>query len=75
MYSTGKQIICIDEDVYYNGIPYLKAISHLNDFVRGLRAKGKIQMNNYQYGQGRPSFAGKTSSVSFIAYLYERISE
>ena len=42
------------------------------DFMRGMRDKGKIQRNNYQYGQRGPSFAGRTSSVSLIAYLHTR---
>ena len=44
--------------------------SHLTIFIFGMRAKGKIQINNYQYGQRGQSFAGETSSVSLIAYLH-----
>ena len=49
---------------------FIKATSHLTIFMSGMRAKGKIQRNNYQYDQRRPSSAGKTSSVYLIAYLY-----
>ena len=41
-------------------------------FMRGMGGKGKIQRNNYQYGQRALSFADKTSSVSLIAYLHAR---
>ena len=44
----------------------LKATSHLTIFMHGLRAKSKIQRNNYHYGNGGPSLTGKTSSVSLI---------
>ena len=50
----------------------LKATYHLTIFMREIRAKGKIQRNNHQYGQRGPSFAGKTSSVYLIAYLHVR---
>ena len=50
----------------------IKATSHLAIFMRGMRAKGKIQSNNYQYGQRRPSFACKTLLVSLIAYMHTR---
>ena len=47
----------------------VKATSHLTIFMHGMRAKGKIQRNDYQYEQRRPSVAGTTSSLSLIAYL------
>ena len=50
----------------------LKATSHLMIFMRWMHAKGKIQRNNYQHEQCGPSFAGKTSSVSLIAYMHAR---
>ena len=44
----------------------IKATSHLTIFMRGLRAKSKIQRNNYHHGNGGPSLTGKASSVSLI---------
>ena len=46
----------------------LRPTSHLTIFMRGMRAKSKIQRNNYL---GR-LLRGKTSSVSLIAYLHAR---
>ena len=51
---------------------FIKATSHLTIFMRGMHAKGKIQRNNYHYGQRGQSFEGETSSVSLIAYLHKR---
>ena len=48
----------------------LKATSQLTIFMRGMRTTGKIQRNNYQDIQCRPSFAGKTSSVPLIAQTH-----
>ena len=44
----------------------LKATSHLTIFMRALRAKSKIQRNNYHHENGGPSLTGKTSSMSLI---------
>ena len=57
---------------YFRILHPLKDTSHVTIFMRGMRAKGKIQRNNYQYGQRGLSFAGKTSSVSLIAYSHAR---
>ena len=45
---------------------WLKATFHLTISMRGERATGKIQKNNYQQGSRGPSLTGKTSSVSLI---------
>ena len=45
----------------------VKATSYLTIFMPELRAKNKIQRNNYKDVQCGLSFAGKTSSVSLIA--------
>ena len=39
---------------------------HLTISVRGKRATGKIQRNNYHHGSCGPSLTGNTSSVSVI---------
>ena len=39
---------------------------HLTISMRGQRATGKIQRNNYHHGNCGPSYTGKTSSVSLI---------
>ena len=44
----------------------LKATFHLTISMRGKRATGKIQKNNYRHGSCGPSLTCKTSSVSFI---------
>ena len=44
----------------------LKATFHLTISIRGQRATGKIQRNNYRHGSCGPSLMGKTSSVSLI---------
>ena len=45
----------------------LKATLHLTISMRGQRAMGKIQRNNYHYdGSCGPSLTGKTLSVSLI---------
>ena len=45
---------------------YVKATSHLTIFMHGLRAKSKIQRNNYHHKNIGSSLTGKTSSVSLI---------
>ena len=47
-------------------VALVKATFHLMVSTRGQRSKGKIQRNNYHYGNCRPSLTGKTSSVSLI---------
>ena len=42
----------------------VKATSHLAISMRGQRATGKIQKNNYHHDSCVPSLTGKTSSVS-----------
>ena len=44
----------------------LKATFHLTVSIRGQRATGKSQRNNYRHGSCGPSLTGKTSSVSLI---------
>ena len=44
----------------------IKATFHLTVSIRGQRATGKIQRNNYRHGSCGPSLTGKTSSVSLI---------
>ena len=44
----------------------IKATFHLTISIRGQRATGKIQRNNYYHGSCGPSLRGKTSSVSLI---------
>ena len=45
---------------------YIKATFHLTISVRGQRATGKIQRNNYHHGSCGPSLTGKTMSVFLI---------
>ena len=44
----------------------LKATFHLTISVRGQRAMGNIQRNNYHHGSCGTSLMSKTSSVSLI---------
>ena len=44
----------------------VRATFHLTISMRGQRATGKIQKNNYHHGSCGPSLTGKTSSVSLI---------
>ena len=44
----------------------LKTTFHLMISMRGQRATGKIERNNYHHGNRGPSLTGKTSSVSLI---------
>ena len=44
----------------------VKATFHLTISMRGGRATGKIQKNNYHHGSCGPSLTCKTSSVSLI---------
>ena len=44
----------------------LKATFHLTISMRGQRATGKIQRNNYHHGSCGPSLTGKTMSVFLI---------
>ena len=44
----------------------LKATFHLTISMRGQRATGKIQRNNYLHGSCGPSLTGKTMSVLLI---------
>ena len=50
-------------DVFLQG---LKATFHFTISMRGQRATGKIQRNNYCHGSCGPSLTGKTWSVSLI---------
>ena len=45
---------------------FVRATSHLTIFMREMRAKGKIQRNDYHHGNCGPSLTGTTSSVSLI---------
>ena len=45
---------------------YVKATFHLTISMRGQRATGKIQRNNYHHGSCGPSLTGKTMSVFLI---------
>ena len=45
---------------------FLKATFHLTVSMRGYRATGKIQRNNYHHGNCGSSLTGKTSSVFLI---------
>ena len=44
----------------------IKATFHLTISMRGQRATGKIQRNNYHHGSCGPSLTGKTMSVFLI---------
>ena len=44
----------------------VKATFHLTISVRGQRATGKIQRNNYHHGSCGPSLTGKTMSMFLI---------
>ena len=45
---------------------FVKATFHLTISMRGKRATGKIQRNNYRHGSCGPSLTGKTMSVFLI---------
>ena len=45
---------------------FLKVTFHLTISMRGQRATGKIQRNNYHHGSCGPSLTGKTKSVFLI---------
>ena len=47
-------------------ILHYRATFHLTISMRGQRATGKIQRNNYHHGSCGPSLMGKASSVSLI---------
>ena len=44
----------------------LKATFHVTISMRGQRARGKIQRNNYHHGSCVPSLTGKTMTVFLI---------
>ena len=46
--------------------PGVKATFYLTISMRGQRATGKIQRNNYHHGSCGPSLTGKTMSVFLI---------
>ena len=48
------------------GRNWLNGNQALTISMRGKRATGKIQRNNYHHGSCGPSLTGKTSSVSLI---------
>ena len=48
-----------------HGQTLIKATFYLTICVRGKRATGKIQRNNYRHGSCGPSSTGKTMSVFF----------
>ena len=57
--------------IYFESRPHLRKVSikatfHLTINMRGERARGKIQRNNYRHGICGPSLTGKTSSVFLI---------
>ena len=45
---------------------YVRATFHLTISMRGQRATGNIQRNNYHHGSCGPSLTGKTMSVFLI---------
>ena len=47
-------------------IALVKVSFHLTISMRGQRATGKIQRNDYDHGSCGPSLTGKTSSVFLI---------
>ena len=47
-------------------LDYIKATFHFTIFMRGQRATGKIERNNYHHGSCGPSLTGKTTSVFLI---------
>ena len=61
-HSCGED--CIVNEAF-SGI-IVKATFHLTIFMRGERATGKIQRNNYHHGSCGPSLTCETSSVSLI---------
>ena len=50
----------------FNQIIMLTATFHLTISMRGQRATGKIQRNNYHHGSCGPSLTGETMSVFLI---------
>ena len=47
-------------------VAWLKAAFHLTIDMRGQRAMGKIQRNNYHHGSCGPTLTGKTMTVFLI---------
>ena len=70
--ATSHSTICdipmrlLREDQKHRHRFTFRATFHLMIFMRGQRATGKIQRNNYHHGNCGSSFTGKTSSVSLI---------
>ena len=60
------------QNIIPSNLRTVKATLYSTIFMRGMRAKRKIQKNNYQYRQRGQSFAGKSSSLSLIAFLHTR---
>ena len=50
----------------FKGIITITANFHFTISLRGQRARGKIQRNNYHHGSYGPSLTGKTMSVFLI---------
>ena len=71
--QTKKPVNRFLQDYASAGIRFLqtsievRATSHLTISMRGQRAKGKIQRNNYHHGNCEQSLTGRTSSVSLIS--------
>ena len=55
-----------DKDQKYQVENSIKATFHLTISIRGYRATGKIQRNNYHHGNCGSSLTGETSSVFLI---------
>ena len=68
--TQGKQTIYLFERITaFTCSPdfiTVKATFHLTISMRGQRATGKIQRNNYYHGSCGPSLTGKTMSVFLI---------
>ena len=74
--KIGKKLHYYDQIAERRRLWNLKATCHLTIFMRGMRTRSKIQMNNCQHVQCVPSFAGKTSSVPLITPMHaQRIVE
>ena len=64
MFYSMSQTLYIPSEKYW--IISAKATFHLTIYMRGQRATGKIQRNNYHHGSCGFSLTGKTMSVFLI---------
>ena len=63
----------VNRNALYANKHNLKATFHLTISMRGQRATGKIQRNNYHHGNCGPSLMGKTMLVFLISMQLSEI--